>query len=171
MEQPDLSSAAPAGGEPKPIKWYARSALEQFLEAADSERARLESIIVDADVRFARSNAAVGMHQTMMELLLDAQREVYEIRHRAELEAAAIIDAGEAEARLVLAAAQPAPAASAPDWSRTDASSIPAATPVARAAESTNGEADDEFFRYLKGALHDELKGALQDEPEDRWEP
>src|SRR5262249_11128645 len=62
--------------KPPPIKWYSRSALEESRTTAASERARFEETIADAHARLARARAAVGLHQTMMDMLLGSQREI-----------------------------------------------------------------------------------------------
>src|SRR5215510_10740598 len=95
----DVSSG---DASPPPIKWYARSALNDFLAGAAAERSRLELTLADANTRLASANAAIGLHQTMLDLLLDAQRDILGLRRAAEAEAMEIMVRGDAEAELIL---------------------------------------------------------------------
>ena len=157
-------AAPPSGNGTKPIRWYSRAALDGFLDSATQERARLETVIADANARLARANSAVGLHQTMLEMLLESQREIRAIRQNAEAEAAEIIARGDAEAEAALRVAPARStngAGSANGSGSTNGSGSPnGAAPSAseRPADPSgvpgvDSPEDADFFAYLKGAL------------------
>jgi len=154
--------------KPTPIKWYSRSALDEFRTTAASERARFEETIADAHARLARARAAVGLHQTMMDMLLGSQREIREIRRAAEVEAAAIIQRGEDEADAILRTAGSAQARgeSGDDSPAHAATADNRLTPLVEPQGNGHSDAqDDDFFTYLKGTLgKDDRFGSLHDE-------
>ncbi|NBP52300.1 MAG: hypothetical protein EBU70_14180 [Actinobacteria bacterium] len=93
MDRGDLpySNDLPVPGVPSSPQWYSRAAVDEFLAAADAERRRLEATIADARARLARATSAAGLQQTVVEMMLDAQREVADIRRAAELASAGIL--------------------------------------------------------------------------------
>lgn len=140
----------PADGRVAPITWYSRRALDQYLAEAATERARLQASIDDANGRRARASAAVGLHQTMLEMLLESQREIADIRRAAEIEAARVMAEGDREADALFGAHRVAGERVAGNGS---ASPVAVATAVAPSSAEAIPPADDEFFSYLKDAL------------------
>src|SRR5262245_50216810 len=143
---------------PSPIRWYSRSALDEFLVAADAERSRLNGLIGGAHSRLARANSAIGLHQTMVEMLIDSQREIGEVRSKAEIEAAAIIARGQEEAEAILRQASPTSAARGHATSYPDGGiSAEPRRPDDQHDLPGNGSAlhgyDDQFFMMLKDEL------------------
>lgn len=143
------------------VQGYARAAVEDFLEAADRERAQLRRSIDDASDRIAHANKASGMHRMMLTMLIDTGREIADVRAAADSRAAEI----------VLAARAPAQA-STPAAVRDEAASIdlrteehgertvsaPATHDVFVAppgGDSADMDADA-YFGFLSGALADE---------------
>lgn len=156
-----------ASGVPA-IRWYSRAALDEFLAAADKEQTRLESTIADAQMRLARANSAVGLHQTMVEMILEAQREVAEIRRAAEVKSAEIITAGELEAQAVLRGAteaSPRPTPPSAEVAVDGPVPVDGNHPVAADVTTQAAAADDDeaFFSYLKHELD-------KDEPLGPWQ-
>src|SRR5262245_24963791 len=84
------------------VQGYTREAIDDFLAAADVERARLREVIAEAESRTQRARAALGVHRVMTAMLLEAQADVAERRRLAEEEAAAILRAADDEAQSVL---------------------------------------------------------------------
>lgn len=151
-----------------PIRWYSRTALDEFLAAAEKEQARLEATIADAQMRLARANSAVGLHQTMVEMILEVQREVAEIRRAAELASAEIIAAGELEAQAVLrGAAEAQPRRTVADGAVTADGRVPVGgnhpSIVGVGTATAPGDDDEAFFSYLKHELD-------KDEPLGPWQ-
>jgi hypothetical protein len=89
-EFPSSDGLRAPGGSDAP-QWYSRAAVDEFLAAADAERQRLEAAIADAQARLARATSAAGLQQTVVEMMLDAQREVADIRRAAEVASAGIL--------------------------------------------------------------------------------
>jgi DivIVA protein len=174
MEQ---GSGPPALGQP--VRGYSRAEVDDFLAAAARERARLEAEIADANRRIRDARTAIGMHRVMVSMVLDAQRELSEMRRAAELEAERILSAAETDAQRMLAEARNEPAAYATHDSSAYSSPEPApyATPepvidlaaidtpvdvhagngaVVHPSEAPARDAgDDQFFEFLRGALAD----------------
>jgi len=146
MDTTSNGTAVP--GAPAAIRWYSRSALDEYLVGAEAERIRLEAAIAEANERFARASAALGLHQTMMEMLLESQRDVREIRRRADAESARTIADAERAAEQILGRDGPARVEPAPTVPEPGLPPAPSLRFDARAAE-----ADDAFFTYLRGAL------------------
>jgi hypothetical protein len=160
------------------VHGYSRAEVDEFLQAAAAERSRLESEIADARSRIGRARSAIGMHRVMVAMLLETQRELTEMRARADAEAEAILAQAERDAAMILAgsaAAAPGAIASAPTAVANSAStpimSTPGPAPVheidlggadrasAGAAPGAPGEGEaggDEYFDFLRGALADE---------------
>jgi len=150
---PTPSTGPSTADAPVTIRWYSRAAIDEYLAGAESERVRLQAQIADAGERLARASAALGLHQTMMEMLLESQRDIREIRQNAEAASARIIADAEREAATILRDAPRLPggptAPVGPDpvvRAETSAAAHSEAVPVASAG-------DDEFFTYLRGAL------------------
>lgn len=101
----DLQPAEPVTGAATG-QWYARSAVDEFLDAAAQERTRLEAVIADANRRADQARAAMGLHHMMAAMLLETHRTLTERRHAAEAEAAQIILASEREAQALVDQAQ-----------------------------------------------------------------
>jgi hypothetical protein len=150
-----LIGAAPAGA---PVRAYSRAAIDEFLSAAAEERAKLEAAVSHAEERTRRARASLGTHRVMVAMLLEGQRELDEIRARAEAEATAVLaDAptppagplshGPAPAVLDLTA-EPSLVA-APQWSQWSGHAMPV-------APDPGGTDGDDYFRFLRGALADE---------------
>lgn len=93
MDQGDSSptDVLSANGGPSTPQWYSRTAVDAYLAAADDERRRLEATIADAQARLARAASAIGLQQTVVEMMLDVQREVADIRRSAEIASAGIL--------------------------------------------------------------------------------
>jgi cell division septum initiation protein DivIVA len=158
-----------------PVQGYPRSAVDEFVAAAEAEAAKLEAMIADAGERTRRSRAAIGTHRVMVAMLLEAQRELDEIRALAEAEAADIIATAEREADEVLKrnghrvvdlselerGERSAPRRSAESPVKapmtekpTVASSDPGALGSVPHAEGPDDGAD--YFDFLRGALVDD---------------
>ena len=132
----------------EPIHGYPRGDVEEFLSAAAAERVRLEAEIAEAHARIAQARSAVGTHRVMVTMLLDAQRELSEIRRRAEAEAERMIAEAEIEAQAI-------------ERGRWSAFDVP--TSVSMPSEPTidlvghaDAQGSDQFFDYLRGALADD---------------
>jgi hypothetical protein len=153
-----------------PIRWYSRSALDEFLAAAEREQARLEATIAGARQRLARANSAVGLHQTMIEMMLEVQREVAEIRRAAETQSGQIIASGELEADAILRGATTrsngqAKAAGGGGAATVTVDAPPVVAPVGPVDSGVRPQTDDEaFFSYLRSELD-------KDEPLGPWQP
>lgn len=159
MDESTSTRSAPPG-EPAPIRWYSRPALDQYLTDARAERAGLQETIADASERLARANSAIGLHQTMMEMLLESQRDVREIRRAAEAESAQVIAEAERVAEQILRRV-----ATQGNGNHSQSGSgvidpircSPAVPPPSNGRsvhlDGRNGGPDDEFFSYLRGAL------------------
>ena len=147
METPLGTAAA------QPIRGYSRAEVDDFLDAAARERSRLETEIADADRRVREARSAIGMHRVMVAMVLDAQRELTEVRRAAEREADAIIAAAELDAQQGVSAAPIGPVTHMVDLTAAEES-------PATVAESGS----DEYFEFLRGALADD--GPLGPSPE-----
>jgi hypothetical protein len=159
------------------VQGYSRAEVDEFLKAAAAERSRLEAEISDARARIGRARSAIGMHRVMVAMLLETQRELTELRARADDEAAAILAQAERDAAMILSGSSPVteptsvasvtapapPADASPSLDEIDlsghlATSTSAATTLAQPrGEGGEGEAGrDEYFDFLRGALADE---------------
>jgi hypothetical protein len=88
-----------------PAVGYPRAMLDDFMAAADVERLRLEAAIVDAEQRGDEARVAIGSHEVMVSMLVDAHREISLIELDAHQRAAAILEAADREAREILRSA------------------------------------------------------------------
>jgi hypothetical protein len=133
---------------------YPRADVEEFLESAAAEKARLEGEIADANARIARARSAIGSHRVMVAMLLKAQQELSEIRRTAEDEAERILARAELEAQAIEGggAVQLGGTSSVEGW--RDPS--PRQPPMLDLATEQRDAGADEFFDYLRGALIDE---------------
>jgi len=154
---------------PQPVHGFPRAEVDAFLAAAASERVRLEAEIADANARIARARSAVGTHRVMVAMLLEAQRELTEIRRNAEVEAERILGAAELEAQSIErgapsvstsatapAAGSAAGSAAAPTFAAAPSSPSRSPEPTIDLAAAANNGKDDEFFDFLRGALTDD---------------
>ena len=155
-----------------PIHGYARSEVDDFLNAAAQERARLEATIADANTRAGRARSALGTHRVMVAMLLETQRELGQLRIDAETQAEMII--AEAEREVALARAERRDpqeidlSSFAVTQSPTMADATGAGSPFFAAPASPVGEprmgtttnaaedGNDEYFAFLRGALDDD---------------
>lgn len=143
---------------------YPRATVDDFLAAAAVERARLEEELEQATARADRARAQIGVDRVMMRMLLDAQRDVGEIRARAEERAAEIIATAERDAQEVVARERSDRRVSPPsriDLVEVEEFGVPAVVPTARlepgSSNGSHAEAEsDEFFDFLRGALTDD---------------
>lgn len=172
MEEARNDVAAVANGPApaqSPVRWYSRAALDRFLDEAATERARLNETIADANARLVRANAAIGLHQMMMEMLLETQRDVRDIRRRAEASAAEIMAAGDRDVADVFGPAGPAGSNSGSSSAHAvpsgNGASAPEPAPRAAMFEDLepapeppvgSGRDDQKFFDYLRSALSDD---------------
>jgi cell division septum initiation protein DivIVA len=153
-----MDGSTAAGLPDAPVRGYSRAELDEFLTQAATERARLEATIAADEERIRRGRAALGTHRVMVAMLLAAQRELDDIRARAEREAAAILaGAGRPEPVLDLTRSEPAPPVSPVP---------PAPVQVASVAPSVTGDADaHDYFDFLRGALDDDAPLGPRPEP------
>lgn len=182
-EFPSSDGLRAPGGSDAP-QWYSRAAVDEFLAAADAERQRLEAAIADAQARLARATSAAGLQQTVVEMMLDAQREVADIRRAAEVASAGILapisppgpegastapTAPTAETAETAPASSPAPSevASVPSPPGVSGDDHPRSVPpsfVDPLGGRPRTDRDDvAFFEYLKDELdRDEPMGPMQ---------
>ena len=92
------SGATSAAG----VQGYTRQALNDFLTAADAERARLRGLIEEARARTRRARTPRFDHRVLAAMLFEAQADVAEIRQTAEKKAAAILRGADEEAKALL---------------------------------------------------------------------
>jgi hypothetical protein len=118
-------------------------------------------VIADDEERTRRARAAMGTHRVMVAMLLTAQRELDEVRARAEREAAAILaDAQRPVHVLDLTRPEPpAPSTTSPPvadvWPAT-VTETRMPTPVASNPVPAVHEGEsNEYFDFLRGALDD----------------
>jgi cell division septum initiation protein DivIVA len=147
----------------QPIHGYSRSEVDEFLAAAALERARLEATIADANARSNRARAALGMHRVMVAMLLEAQREMSQLRSDAEREADRIIAEADEQARAMSGFARESNSVAAMiDLAAAEAAMNgvgahtrePEPEPV---PFTSNGHHDsDDYFEFLRGALADD---------------
>jgi len=147
----------------QPVHGYSRSEVDEFLAAAAVERARLEATIADANARSNRARAALGMHRVMVAMLLEAQREMSQLRADAEREADRIVADADEQARAMSGFAHESTfVASMIDLAAAEAAVNRVAThapmPEPQPAPfASNGHHDsDEYFEFLRGALADD---------------
>jgi hypothetical protein len=67
--------------------------VDEFIRASEAEKQRLAAAIADDEDRSRRARAAIGMHNMMVSMLIETQRELEELRRDAERSAAEIISA------------------------------------------------------------------------------
>lgn len=180
----ELGSPSPAVDQ-VPAHGYPRDAVDEFLAAADAERARLEAVIREASGRAERARAPIGAQRLMMSMLLDTQRELSELRDSAATRAEKIIAEAEAQAREIVMLADPVPtprpgfttgprpggtgAASSSSTDRpidlvgaeaADQKPPPDSFGAGSDGPRVNGHSksteSDEFFDFLRGALADD---------------
>jgi hypothetical protein len=163
------------------IHGYSRAEVDDFLEAAAVERARLEVEIADARARAGRARSAIGMHRVMVSMLLETQRELTELRLDAEARAEQIVAEAEREANEMLAAS------GASGWTHDEPFTLDPQAPITSMIDlvgvaeqdggvlqangvEQNGRAShpsvdpsagaepepDEYFDFLRGALADD---------------
>lgn len=143
---------------------YPRTTVDDFLMAAAAERARLDDELEQATARADRAHAQIGVYRVMMRMLLDAQRDVGEIRARAEERAAEIIASAERDAQNLVARERNERTTSTPariDLVEVEDLGVPTALPTPPPASvMSNGfhedARSDEFFDFLRGALADD---------------
>jgi hypothetical protein len=121
---------------------YSRTELDAFLLSVEDERARLEAAIAEDEVRTRAARAALGTHRVMVSMLLQAQREIDEIRARAEAEAAVVLLASSSPSAPVL------------DITRLE-HGVPSPMFSTRLSPATNDD-NTEYFDFLRGALVDD---------------
>jgi hypothetical protein len=149
----------PTTAEPtalQPIRGYSRAEVDEFLRAASEERDRLAAEIADSSERISRARAANGLHRVMVAMLLEAQRELTEIRTSADAEATRILADAEREATMILAGDDVAPSA-------TPASALPTGAMIDLGAlgregmsRFEGGTTDDPYMQNLRSALADD---------------
>jgi cell division septum initiation protein DivIVA len=144
-----LEAPSPAGSA---ISGYSYAEVTDFLAAAAVERSRLEAELLDAESRIGRARSAIGLHRVMLAMLLDAQRELDEIRREAEGHATRILAGAERDATPVVV---PSPAASATIDLTAVTATVAPAHDRAQGAPSDGGSQDD-YFTFLRGALSDD---------------
>ena len=131
---------------PSDFHGYSRVELDDFLVSVADERTRLEAAIAEDEVRTRAARAALGTHRVMVAMLLQALREIDEIRARAEAEAA------------VFLAASSAPTAPVLDITRLERGATRQAAPRV-------SDEDTEYFDFLRGALVDDAPLGPRPEP------
>jgi hypothetical protein len=138
-----MEGSTATGARTAPVSGYSRAELDEFLGEAASERARLEAAIVADEERARRARSALGAHRVMVAMLLSAQRELDDIRIRAEREAAAILGGAD----------RPAPML---DLTRIESPEPMGEPPCAGVSTvPVDGESND-YFDFLRGALDDD---------------
>jgi hypothetical protein len=126
---------------------YSRAELDDYLSSVAQERARLEATITEHEERTRAARAALGTHRVMVAMILQSQREIDEIRARAEAEAAVIM------------ASSSTPPARVLDITRLEQVEPPVAPrPAAPPSPMLRPDGDDsaEYFDFLRGALVDD---------------
>jgi cell division septum initiation protein DivIVA len=135
-----------------PVHGYSRAELDAFLASVAVERERLEAAIAADEERTRTARAALGTHRIMVSMLLEAQREIDDIRARAEAEAALILASHRRVKPLLdLTRLERDPDIAPPP--ATDGSAL-AATHDAAPTSSPDGTV--EYFDFLRGALDDD---------------
>lgn len=151
----EITDSGPAA----PIQWYARSAVDDFVDKAATRRAELEAAIAAANERTERARAALGLYRMMAAMLLETQRELQEMRQAAEAEAAEIIRAaghdssGSSKVESQVTMIPHAPPAEVLDLGAPAAAA--AATNGAPRNGTDDGTENAEFFDFLRGSLTD----------------
>jgi hypothetical protein len=144
------STGAPSHDQ-RPQHGYSRSDVDAFVVAAAAERERLEVAHAAEQARARQARVSLGTHRVMVAMLLDAHREIDEIRGRAEVKAAELLAAGvddapgTHDALLIDLTVRPGTAGTP----RCDDGLHPAAT---------NGSAlgTSDYYEFLRGALADD---------------
>ena len=146
------------------VQGYSREAVDEFLVAADAERARLQQEIAEVNTRLEQVQVALGSQRAMIGMLTSAGRELQELRQRTELEAASrYFDSS----RTPAAASAPTTRALDDHHHATAAPDAPEAPSVislvepragvpAPAVASPTATDDEEYFGFLRGALLDD---------------
>jgi hypothetical protein len=147
-----MESLTGVPGGKLPVRAYSRSAIDEFLTAAAAERARLEAAIAEDEERTRCARAALGTHRVMVAMLIEAQRELDEIRTRAEAEAATIL-AGAGRPAVLLDLTQPEPGPVDP--ASPPLAAVPPAPVMTTASPATDAGTTD-YFDFLRGALVDD---------------
>jgi cell division septum initiation protein DivIVA len=129
------------------IHGYSRAEVDEFLAAAGTERARLERDIADARARISRARSALGMHRVMVAMLLDAQRELSDLRQDAERRAEEIVAQAHADSAETPHVIDLAASDSNDQWMSTN-------NPIGASADAL--EAGEDYFDFLRGALADD---------------
>src|SRR5262249_37417850 len=93
----DAESTTPSGEFA--VQGYAREAVDDFLAAAQAERARLLELIAEAEARTRRARAAVGIQRVIAAILPEAQVQIEEGRRATAAEVEAILAVAENDAR------------------------------------------------------------------------
>lgn len=173
----DLTSAnLPDVGQP--IHGYSRADVDDFLAAVAQERARLEAEIADANRRTSQARNAIGMHRVMTAMVLEAHRELSELRRAATLEAEQIVAQADIDAQRLLQEARVAAiGADAPPSTPLDVFAAPSNVemidltanvgpgepsqmkpPTFRMGAFDDAETaqSDDYFDFLRGALADD---------------
>jgi hypothetical protein len=139
------------------ISGFDRTEVDQFLEAAQSERRRLEAEIAEAETRISRARSAIGMHRVMASMLLESQREFAELRQLAETEARQIAIAAERKVATMLeTAGEDIQDHGFIDLTFPKSFGQASGSPTSSAPPSVIADADDEYFDFLRGALADD---------------
>ena len=135
---------------------YSRAELDEYLSSVGQERMRLEAVIAEDEERTRAARAALGTHRVMVSMLLQAQREIDDIRARAEAEAAVIMASSSAPRAQVLdiTRIEQAVSAAAPH-AGTNGVAAPLPSPSAPLA-SVGQDDSNEYFDFLRGALVDD---------------
>src|SRR5206468_1362361 len=145
VQSATMDGSTATGLPDAPVHGYSRTELDGFLTQAATERSRLEAAIAADEERIRRGRAALGTHRVMVAMLLAAQRELDDIRVRAEREAAAILaGADQPEPVLDLTRSEPTPSAGPVPPAPVPVAPVEATpfTATAPVAPSATGDAD-----------------------------
>ena len=161
-----FDSAKPSA-QPAMVQGYPRAAIDDFLAAAARERRRLRDELAAASARVERANLALGMHRTMIAMLIDTGRDLQDLRHRTEVMAAQQFSPDTVSAATGVAPSVPStvsvpfgvPESIAPE-SMAPESISSAPSPLSRRPRLPRRnrfrEDDEEYFGFLRGALSDD---------------
>jgi hypothetical protein len=168
-----MEGSIATGRSGSPVSGYSRAELDEFLAEASSERVRLEAAIAAEAERTRRARSALGTHRVMVAMLLSAQRELDDIRARAEREAALILagpertvpvlDLTRSERSESSDRSGQAAAVSSPN-PITEPSVVAPASPEVAAPVAPDDESND-YFDFLRGALDDDAPLGPRPEP------
>jgi hypothetical protein len=146
-------------------EWYSRSTIDEFLSAAEVQRAELQARIAEANARAERARAATGLHRLMATMLLDTQRELSTIRRQAEAQAAELMSVAPPAPEPVRAVAAEDDVAIA-EVEPDNPLSIPPPTTRANGKDHDAQTGDDEFIAFLRAGLADTAPHSDDDESE-----